>query len=122
MSEGKLEKHGRTDGGRIGRWGTVAFVEQQAFNFEMDLQIVCFLFLVWALIFSNHIYIPSVFIFMARMNRMAGRDFMWPRIPMELFSVKFTWSLLGYNVLQDARDGDWQAETSAMRPVSCPVY
>lgn len=33
---------------------------------------------------------------------MAGRDFMWPRIPMELFGVKFTWSLLGYNVLRDA--------------------
>ena len=45
-----------------------------------------------------------VFIFMPGWlgTGMAGRDFMWPKIPMELFSVKFTWSLLGYNVLRDA--------------------
>ena len=33
---------------------------------------------------------------------LAGTEFMWPQIPMELFGVKFTWSILGYNVLYDA--------------------
>ena len=33
---------------------------------------------------------------------LAGTEFMWPQIPMNLFGVEFTWSLLGYNVLRDA--------------------
>lgn len=33
---------------------------------------------------------------------LAGTEFMWPRIPLDLFGVQFTWSLLGYNVLHDA--------------------
>lgn len=32
---------------------------------------------------------------------LAGREFMWPKVPMKLFGVEFTWSLLGYNVLRD---------------------
>jgi putative flippase GtrA len=32
---------------------------------------------------------------------MAATAFMWPQVPMNLFGVKFTWSLLGYNVLRD---------------------
>ena len=33
---------------------------------------------------------------------LASTEFMWPKISMNLFGVKFTWSLLGYNVLRDA--------------------
>lgn len=32
---------------------------------------------------------------------LAGKEFMWPQVPMKLFGVEFTWSLLGYNVLYD---------------------
>lgn len=34
-------------------------------------------------------------------SEMAGTEFMWPKIDMEIFGVKFTWSLLGYEVLRD---------------------
>lgn len=45
-----------------------------------------------------------VFTFMPGLlgTALAGREFMWPKIPVEVFGVKFTWSLLGYNVLRDA--------------------
>lgn len=33
---------------------------------------------------------------------LAGTEFMWPQVPMNLFGVEFTWSLLGYNVVYDA--------------------
>lgn len=33
---------------------------------------------------------------------LAATEFMWPRVPLHLFGVDFTWSLLGYNVLYDA--------------------
>ncbi len=33
---------------------------------------------------------------------MAAKEFMWPKISMNLLGVEFTWSLLGYNVLRDA--------------------
>lgn len=33
---------------------------------------------------------------------LAGTEFMWPQVQMELFGVEFTWSILGYNVLRDA--------------------
>lgn len=33
---------------------------------------------------------------------LAGTEFMWPQVPMHLFGVEFTWSLLGYEVLRDA--------------------
>lgn len=32
---------------------------------------------------------------------LAGTEFMWPKVPMNLFGVKFTWSLLGYNILRN---------------------
>lgn len=45
-----------------------------------------------------------VFTFMPEIlgRGLAGTEFMWPQIPLELFGVEFTWSLLGYNVLRDA--------------------
>ena len=33
---------------------------------------------------------------------LAGTRLMWPQVDMNLFGVKFTWSLLGYEVLRDA--------------------
>lgn len=33
---------------------------------------------------------------------LAGTEFMWPQIPIRVFGVEFTWSLLGYQVLRDA--------------------
>ena len=33
---------------------------------------------------------------------LAGTRFMWPQVEMNLFGVKFTWSLLGYEVLRDS--------------------
>lgn len=33
---------------------------------------------------------------------LAGTEFMWPQIDLNLLGVPFTWSLLGYNVLRDA--------------------
>lgn len=35
-------------------------------------------------------------------TELAGTEFMWPKVSMNLVGVKFTWSLLGYNVLYDA--------------------
>lgn len=35
-------------------------------------------------------------------TRLAGIEFMYPQIPMKIFGVEFTWSLIGYNVLTDA--------------------
>ena len=32
---------------------------------------------------------------------LAGTEFMWPQVHMDIFGVEFTWSLLGYNVLYD---------------------
>lgn len=29
---------------------------------------------------------------------LAGTEFMWPQVHMDIFGVEFTWSLLGYNV------------------------
>jgi putative flippase GtrA len=33
---------------------------------------------------------------------LAGTEFMWPQVQMNLFGVDFTWSLLCYNVLYDS--------------------
>lgn len=44
------------------------------------------------------------FTFMPRILgiELAAIEFMWPQVPMKIFGVEFTWSLLGYNVLYDA--------------------
>ena len=36
---------------------------------------------------------------------LAATEFMWPQIPMNIFGVEFTRSLLGYNVLRDSTTG-----------------
>ena len=33
---------------------------------------------------------------------LAGTEFMWPQVPLKMFGVEFTWSLLGYQVLRDS--------------------
>lgn len=33
---------------------------------------------------------------------LAGTEFMIPKVPMEIMEVKFTWSILGYNVIRDS--------------------
>lgn len=38
-------------------------------------------------------------------KKLAGAEFMWPQVEMELFGVPFTWSLLGYEVLRDSATG-----------------
>nr|WP_294493352.1 hypothetical protein [uncultured Mediterraneibacter sp.] len=45
-----------------------------------------------------------VFTFMPHLlgKGLAGTEFMWPQINMEVFGVEFTWSLLGYEVLRDS--------------------
>lgn len=62
-------------------------------------QIVCFF------VFSMGVTIFQylVFTFMPGMlgAELAGKEFMWPKVPTELLGVKFTWSLLGYNVLRN---------------------
>lgn len=32
---------------------------------------------------------------------LAGKEFLWPQIPMSILGVEFSWSLLGYNVVTD---------------------
>lgn len=48
-----------------------------------------------------------VFTFMPHLlgKGLAGTEFMWPQVKMELFGVPFTWSLLGYEVLTDPATG-----------------
>ena len=55
-------------------------------------------------IFSMGVTVFSIFyyIFTRWELGLAGTEFMWPKVSMNLFGVKFTWSLLGYNVLRDA--------------------
>lgn len=63
-------------------------------------QIICFV------VFSMGVTIFQylVFTFLPGLlgTGLAGKEFMWPKVSMNLFGVKFTWSLLGYNVRYDA--------------------
>ena len=61
-----------------------------------------FYFFVFSMIVTVFQYL--VFTFMPGIlgEKLAATEFMWPQIPMEIFGVKFTWSILGYNVLKDA--------------------
>lgn len=63
-------------------------------------QIFCFV------VFSMGVTILQylVFTFMPYLlgKDLAGTRFMWPQVQMNLLGVKFTWSLLGYEVLKDA--------------------
>ena len=58
------------------------------FVFSMGVTIVQYLFFT---------FLPGVL-----GPELAAAEFMWPQVPLHLFGVDFTWSLLGYNVLYDA--------------------
>lgn len=58
------------------------------FVFSMGVTIVQYLFFT---------FLPGVL-----GPELAAAEFMWPQVPLRLFGVDFTWSLLGYNVLYDA--------------------
>lgn len=58
------------------------------FVFSMGVTIVQYLFFT---------FLPGVL-----GPELAAAEFMWPQLPLRLFGVEFTWSLLGYNVLYDA--------------------
>ena len=63
-------------------------------------QIAFFFRSAWALLFFSIWYLP-----LCRECwgiGLAGTEFMWPQVPVKIFGVEFTWSLLGYNVLRDA--------------------
>ena len=49
-----------------------------------------------------------VFTFMPHLlgKNLAGTEFMWPQVEMKILGVKFKWSLLGYDVLRDAKGTD----------------
>lgn len=57
------------------------------------------------LIFSNLVtvvqYIIYAFLPRALGVRMAGIEWSWPAIPVELFDMKFTWNVIGYDVIYD---------------------
>ena len=69
---------------KLSRW-----VYQSAFFFVFSMMVTIFQYL--------------VFTFMPKMLgiEFAGREFMWPQVPVKNLGVEFTWSLLGYNVLYD---------------------
>lgn len=58
------------------------------------------------LVFSNGVTVLQYLIFtlMPGMlgEELAGVSFMWPRIPVNLFGVEFTWCVFGAEVLKDA--------------------
>ena len=66
-------------------------------------QIFCFL------VFSMGVTVFQylVFTFMPGIlgKELAGIEFMWPKIPVDICNVEFTWSLLGYNILYDTSGG-----------------
>lgn len=70
---------------KLSKW-----VYQIAFFFVFSIGVTIFQYLVFT-------FMPGVL-----GEGLAGTEFMWPQIPMRIFGVEFTWSLLGYNVLYDA--------------------
>lgn len=61
-----------------------------------------FYFFVFSMMVTIFQYI--VFTFMPGLlgKELAGTEFMWPQVPLKMFDVEFTWSLLGYQVLRDS--------------------
>lgn len=69
---------------RITKW-----ICQIVYFFVFSMAVTVFQYLVFT-------FMPSIL-----GKELAGTEFMWPQIPMKLFDVDFTWSILGYNVLHD---------------------
>ena len=86
----------------VERWKKVwlSFERKHAKAAKWISQIFCFL------VFSMGVTVFQylVFTFMPGMLGigLAGTEFMWPQVSVNLFGVKFNWSLLGYNVLRDS--------------------
>lgn len=82
----------------LDKWG--AFAEKHPKLSKWVYQI--FYFFVFSMGVTIFQYL--VFTFMPHLlgKGLAGTEFMWPQVDMEIFGVKFTWSLLGYEVLRDA--------------------
>jgi hypothetical protein len=80
------------------KWG--AFSEKHPKAAKLLYQVAFFI------IFSEGVTIVQYLIFTFMPGflglGLAGTEFMWPQVPMDLFGVQFTWSILGYNVVRDA--------------------
>lgn len=74
--------------GRYPRFAKLCY--QFAYFFVFSMGVTLFQYLVFTIL-------PGVL-----GPELAGTEFMWPRIPMRILGVEFTWSLLGYQVLRDA--------------------
>lgn len=87
---------------RKGRWygSWKRFQERHARLAKWLYQI--FYFLVFSMGVTIFQYL--VFTFMPGIlgQKLASVEFMWPQIPVKIFGVEFSWSLLGYNVLYGA--------------------
>lgn len=70
---------------KLSKW-----VYQIAFFFVFSMLVTVFQYLVFT-------FMPGLL-----GEGLAGTRFMWPEVPLKLFEVEFTWSLLGYNVLYDS--------------------
>lgn len=70
---------------RLSKW-----VYQIAFFMVFSMGVTIFQYLVFT-------FMPGIL-----GEKLAATEFMWPQVPMNIMGVKFTWSLLGYNVLRDA--------------------
>lgn len=70
---------------KLSKW-----VYQIAFFFVFSMLVTVFQYLVFT-------FMPGLL-----GEGLAGTRFMWPEVPLKLFGVEFTWSLLGYNVLYDS--------------------
>lgn len=62
-------------------------------------QIFCFF--VFSMMVTILQYLIFTFMPVLLGSKMAGIEFMWPKFPVKILGVEFTWSLLGYNVLYD---------------------
>lgn len=70
---------------KLSKW-----VYQIAFFFVFSMMVTVFQYLIFT-------FMPGLL-----GKGLAGTEFMWPQIPVKIFGVEFTWSLLGYNVLYDS--------------------
>ena len=80
------------------KWG--AFSEKHPKAAKLIQQFVYF----WVFSMGVTVFQYLVFTFLPGIlgKGLAAKEFMWPQVPMNIFGVKFTWSLLGYNVLRNS--------------------
>lgn len=66
------------------------WVYQVAFFYLFSLGVTVFQYLVFT-------YLPYLL-----GTDMAGREFMWPQIPMQFAGIEYKWNILGYNTVRDS--------------------